>query len=86
MTVAVIPIPGLPMIRPGDDLAMLLGDAIDAARVGVKAGDTLAVCQKVVSKAEGAVVRLADVVASAYGLELCDCSYGFHFDPPDGSS
>src|SRR5438876_7676570 len=33
---AVIPIPGLPMIRPGDDLAMLLGDAIDTARVGAK--------------------------------------------------
>lgn len=66
MTVAIIPIPGLPMIRPGDDLAALLGDAIDAARVGVKGGDVVAICQKVVSKAEGAVVRLADVVASPF--------------------
>jgi len=70
MTVAVIPVPGLPMIRPGDDLAALLGDAIDAARVGVKAGDVLAVCQKVVSKAEGAVVRLDDVVASPFAQHL----------------
>jgi coenzyme F420-0:L-glutamate ligase/coenzyme F420-1:gamma-L-glutamate ligase len=64
MTVAVIPVTGLPMIRPGDDLAALLGDAIETARVGLKAGDVVAVCQKVVSKAEGAVVRLDDVVAS----------------------
>ena len=70
MTVAVIPVPGLPMIRPGDDLARLLGDAIDAARVGVKEGDVIAVCQKVVSKAEGAVVRLEDVVASPFAEHL----------------
>jgi coenzyme F420-0:L-glutamate ligase/coenzyme F420-1:gamma-L-glutamate ligase len=70
MTVAVIPIPGLPMIAPGDDLAALLADAIDAARVGVKAGDVVVVCQKVVSKAEGAVVRLEDVVASPFAQHL----------------
>src|SRR6476619_2033258 len=70
MTVAVIPIPGLPMIQPGDDLPRLLGDAVEAARVGVKAGDVLAVCQKVVSKAEGAVVRLDEVVASPFAQHL----------------
>ena len=70
MTVAVIPVPGLPMIRPGDDLGSLLADAIDGARVGVKAGDVVAVCQKVVSKAEGALVRLDDVTPSAFALHL----------------
>jgi coenzyme F420-0:L-glutamate ligase/coenzyme F420-1:gamma-L-glutamate ligase len=70
VTIAVIPVPGLPMIRPGDDLGALLGDAIDAARVGVKARDVVAVCQKVVSKAEGAVVRLADVEASPFARHL----------------
>ena len=70
MTIAVTPIPGLPMIRPGDDLPRLLGDAIEAARVGLKAGDVVAVCQKVVSKAEGAVVRLDDVVASPVGDQV----------------
>jgi len=70
MTIAVIPVPGLPMIRPGDDLPRLLGDAIDTARVGLKSGDVVAVCQKVVSKAEGAVVRLDDVVASPFAEQL----------------
>jgi coenzyme F420-0:L-glutamate ligase / coenzyme F420-1:gamma-L-glutamate ligase len=70
VTVAVIPIPGLPMIQPGADLARLVGDAIDAARVGVKAQDVVVVCQKVISKAEGAVVRLADVEASALAHTL----------------
>jgi coenzyme F420-0:L-glutamate ligase / coenzyme F420-1:gamma-L-glutamate ligase len=70
MTLAVIPVPGLPMIRPGDDLAKLLGNAIDAARVGVKAGDVVAVCQKVVSKAEGALVALRDVEPSPFAVHL----------------
>jgi len=70
MTVAVIPVPGVPMIRPGDDLAALLGNAIEGARVGVKPNDVLVVCQKVVSKAEGAVVDLNDVQPSAFAEHL----------------
>ena len=70
MTVAVIPVPGLPMITPGMDLGQLLGDAIHEARVGLKHQDVVVVCQKVVSKAEGAVVRLADVEPSAFAHTL----------------
>ncbi|HLY37414.1 MAG TPA: coenzyme F420-0:L-glutamate ligase, partial [Candidatus Binatia bacterium] len=70
MTVAVIPVPGLPMIQPGNDLAVLLGDAIERAGVGLKAHDVVAVCQKVVSKAEGAVVRLDQIVASPFAERL----------------
>jgi coenzyme F420-0:L-glutamate ligase/coenzyme F420-1:gamma-L-glutamate ligase len=70
VTVAVIPVPGLPSIQPGDDLGARLADAIDATRVGLKDGDVVAVCQKVVSKAEGAVVRLADVVPSPFAEQV----------------
>jgi len=56
------PLPGIPEIRPGDDLAGLLAAA--AARLpepGLLASDVLAVAHKAVAKAEGRVVRLADV-------------------------
>ena len=56
------PLPGIPEIRPGDDLAGLLGAA--AARLGdggLLASDVLAVAHKAVAKAEGRVLRLADV-------------------------
>jgi len=76
LTIAVIPVPGLPLINPGDDLARFLGDAIEAARVGLKAGDVVAVCQKVVSKAEGAVVALADVEASPFARHLAGRTEG----------
>ena len=74
--ITLTPVPDIPMIRPGDDLAALLGDAIEAARVGVKAGDVVAVCQKVVSKAEGAIVRLDDVVASPFAEHLAAATEG----------
>ena len=76
MTVAVIPVQGLPMIQPGDDLAALVGDTIEAARVGLKAHDVVVVCQKVVSKAEGAVVRLEDVEPSAFAVHLTSRTEG----------
>ncbi len=55
-----VALPGLPEVRPGDDLAALLATA--AGRIdGLKPGDVLAVAHKVVSKAESRIVRLADV-------------------------
>jgi len=57
------PLHGLPEVRPGDDLARLLREA--AARLGIGlAGGVIVVCQKIVSKAEGRIVRLADVEPS----------------------
>ncbi len=59
-------LPGLPEIRPGDDLAALL-----AAAAGEFApGDVLAVAHKVVSKAEGRIVHLADVTPGERALRL----------------
>lgn len=48
-------LPGLPEVRPGDDLAGLLARAAGGE---LRAGDVLVVAHKVVSKAEGAVVAL----------------------------
>jgi coenzyme F420-0:L-glutamate ligase/coenzyme F420-1:gamma-L-glutamate ligase len=59
VTVSVTPVEGLPEIREGDDLADLI-----AERAALEDGDVLVVAQKVVSKAEGRVVRLAEVEPS----------------------
>ncbi len=56
-------IPGLPEIRPGDDLARAVGAAADRAGIALREG-VLVVCQKVVSKAEGRLVRLGEVAPS----------------------
>ncbi len=62
--VEVIALAGVPEIAEGDDLGAMIGDAIEAAGDAVRplrAGDVLVVTQKVVSKAEGAVVDLRTV-------------------------
>ncbi|MFH1330700.1 MAG: coenzyme F420-0:L-glutamate ligase [Actinomycetota bacterium] len=66
MTISIHPVPGLPEIHPGDDLAALLADALARAGLGPQAGDILVVTHKVVSKAEGATVRLEGDEEAAY--------------------
>jgi coenzyme F420-0:L-glutamate ligase / coenzyme F420-1:gamma-L-glutamate ligase len=54
-------LPGVPEVRPGDDLAGLLAAAAGRLEGGLASGDVLAVAHKVVSKAEGRLVRLDEV-------------------------
>ena len=61
--VELVPLAGLPAVKPGYDLAQLVERAASAQGVALARG-VLVVCQKVVSKAEGKVVALADVVPS----------------------
>jgi coenzyme F420-0:L-glutamate ligase/coenzyme F420-1:gamma-L-glutamate ligase len=59
--VRVIPLSGIPEVRPGDDLAVELGNALER-QGGLEEGDVLVVAQKVVSKAEGRVEEADDVL------------------------
>src|SRR5262249_8347513 len=70
MALSILPITGMPMVQPGDDLAALLFAACDRSDLRLADGDILVVCQKVVSKAEGRVVDLRSVTASAFAEQL----------------
>jgi len=59
--VQLIGIPGIPLIETGDDLAVLLGDAIRAAGHTLQDGDVLVITSKIVSKAEGRWVDISTV-------------------------
>ena len=63
--ISLIPVRGLPEIREADDLAAMIVDAID-----LEDGDVLVIAQKVVSKAEGRVIRIDSLEASARAIEL----------------
>ncbi len=65
-----VAVPGIPLIEPGDDLAAIIGGAIRSAGLTVGDRDVLVVAQKIVSKAEGRYVELADVTPSPQALEL----------------
>jgi len=62
-TLEVVALEGIPEIKQGDDLAGAIGDSLERqpALLPLRDSDVLVVTQKVVSKAEGAVVDLTTV-------------------------
>ncbi len=70
----VIGVEGIPEVRPGDGVADLILAAAERQGTAIRSDDLLVVGQKIVSKAEGRLVRLADVtpspVATAMAAEL----------------
>jgi coenzyme F420-0:L-glutamate ligase/coenzyme F420-1:gamma-L-glutamate ligase len=63
--ISILPVHGLPEVREGDDLAALV-----VARQELLDGDVLVLAQKVVSKAEGRVIRIDSLEASEHAIEL----------------
>jgi coenzyme F420-0:L-glutamate ligase/coenzyme F420-1:gamma-L-glutamate ligase len=57
----VIGIAGLGEVRPGDDVARLVAEAAAAQGTPIASHDVLVIGQKVISKAEGRLVRLSEV-------------------------
>jgi coenzyme F420-0:L-glutamate ligase / coenzyme F420-1:gamma-L-glutamate ligase len=62
--VQLIALPDFPLVEPGDDLAAMIGAALDRTALTLTIGDVLVVAQKIVSKAENRYVNLNDVAVS----------------------
>ncbi len=71
----ILPVNGLPEVRPGADLAGMILQATAEHGPAIEDGDVLVVAQKAVSKAEGRLVRLGDVTPSPFAV-----SYAQTFD------
>lgn len=61
---------GIPLIAQGDDLAVLIGAALDRIGAVPGAGDVLVVAQKIVSKAEGRFFDLATLTPGPHAHRL----------------
>src|SRR2546426_10110463 len=66
----IVPVRGLPEVTAGDRLGELIAASLASAGEELAAGDVVAVAQKAVSKAEGRVRELDDVVAGERAKEL----------------
>jgi coenzyme F420-0:L-glutamate ligase/coenzyme F420-1:gamma-L-glutamate ligase len=86
MSVEVLPVTGLPVVRPGDDLVAVLTEPL--RELGTRDGDVVVVTQKIVSKAEGRIVPDGDraewvereterVVARRGDLTIAATRHGF---------
>jgi coenzyme F420-0:L-glutamate ligase / coenzyme F420-1:gamma-L-glutamate ligase len=62
---SIFPVTGIPELHEGDDLAGLILDGVELLD-----GDIVVVAQKAISKIEGRVVRLDDVVPSERAVEI----------------
>jgi coenzyme F420-0:L-glutamate ligase/coenzyme F420-1:gamma-L-glutamate ligase len=73
-----IPLMGLPMVEPGDDIARLIADCISANGLSLVEGDVLVIAQKIISKAEGRYALLDEVEVSPRARDLAEQA---HKDP-----
>jgi coenzyme F420-0:L-glutamate ligase/coenzyme F420-1:gamma-L-glutamate ligase len=60
-TVQVFPLRGIPRVKPGDDLLGYITRSLEAGGIVLQDSDVVVVTQKVVSKAEGRVVKIDDI-------------------------
>ncbi len=63
-------LPNIPFVQTGDDLAVLILAGLEAAQIRLASGDVLVLAQKVVSKAEGRVLNLDEIIPSDRASEL----------------
>ena len=64
------PLPNFPLIQPDDNLARLIFANLQENDIQLQNGDILVLAQKIVSKAEGRLVNLADVEPSPRAIQL----------------
>ena len=73
--VQIIGLVGLPIIEPGDNLAELICAAVKNQGIRIQSGDIFVVTHVVVSRAEGNVINLDNVVPSEFAKNIA-CNMG----------
>lgn len=69
---AIHALPGVPIVQAGDDLVSMITDAIARTDLGLESGDIIVIASKIVSKAQGRRIKLADVVPGEEALQVAD--------------
>jgi coenzyme F420-0:L-glutamate ligase/coenzyme F420-1:gamma-L-glutamate ligase len=69
-TLNVIALPGIPLVKQGDDLPKIILEGIEKLGLQLEKGDALVVTSKIVSKAEGRLFDLRDIEPGAEAQRL----------------
>jgi len=68
--ISIIGLEGFPLVKAGDDLAKMIVETAEKDGASLSDGDVIVIAQKIVSKAEGRVINLKDVVPSKEAEEM----------------
>jgi coenzyme F420-0:L-glutamate ligase/coenzyme F420-1:gamma-L-glutamate ligase len=72
VTLTLTPLPGIPLIKNGDDLVGVISRSLEEAGLTLSDGDILVLAQKIVSKSEGRFVNLASITPSPRAIQLSE--------------
>ena len=74
MTLTLTAIEEIPLITPGDDLALILYECLGKSKIDLQDGDIIVLAQKIVSKAENRLINLVNIQPSQAAHHLADKS------------
>jgi coenzyme F420-0:L-glutamate ligase / coenzyme F420-1:gamma-L-glutamate ligase len=67
-----VALPNIPLIQAGDDLVEVIGASMQQASLSLVTDDVLVISSKIVSKSEGRIVPLEDVLPSLQAIEYAE--------------
>jgi coenzyme F420-0:L-glutamate ligase/coenzyme F420-1:gamma-L-glutamate ligase len=76
--IQIIAVEGIPLVKPGDDIAEQIHDAAEKQGTPIQNGDVLVITQSIISKAEGAIIQLDSVTPSEFSKSIAE---ELHKDP-----
>jgi coenzyme F420-0:L-glutamate ligase/coenzyme F420-1:gamma-L-glutamate ligase len=72
MSLLLTPIPGFPLVKPGDDLADVIIQSVQKSGITPEDGDIWILAQKIVSKAENRLVNISGIIPSSKAFEIAN--------------
>jgi coenzyme F420-0:L-glutamate ligase/coenzyme F420-1:gamma-L-glutamate ligase len=70
--IEIIPVPGIPLIREGDDIARILLCSLEKNDCALHNSDVIVIAHTIVSKAEGNIIDLRDIIPSPHAEALSE--------------
>ncbi len=70
--ITIYPIRGVPLIKAGDNIAEIILNSINKNGVEIRDNDIIAVTEKIVSKAEGRLVKISEIVPSKKAIKIAE--------------
>ena len=64
MSIELIGLDNIPLVEPNDDICQIIKDAIEKQGCLLKHGDIILIAETLISKAEGNVIKLGDIIPS----------------------